>query len=58
MDHLLLECVMVQGMWRAFPNLFGCQWVLPSKVFEPFLAWKLAMGSKRGRICGGSLLRP
>lgn len=49
-DHLLLNCVMAQGMWLAFLNLFGCQWMLSRRVLYHFLAWSCAVGSKRGTM--------
>lgn len=50
-DHLLLGCEMAQVMWRTLLNLFGCQWVImPSRFLEYYLAWRYAVGTKRGRI--------
>jgi hypothetical protein len=38
-DHLLLHCEAAVGMWSFVLNMFGIQWVLPTKVLDLLLGW-------------------
>lgn len=47
-DHLLI-CPISQFMWRMVLRWFGCSWVFPYSLKAHFEAWKMAVGSKRGK---------
>jgi hypothetical protein len=38
-DHLLLHCVVVRGLWNTFFARFGLCWVMPRSVKELFASW-------------------
>lgn len=48
--QLLLNCKVVQGLWSAVSNWFGCSWVLPHNIRGHFESWHMALCSNRGRV--------
>lgn len=48
-DHLILICLMAFQIWSSVLNWFWCNWVLPRCIFDQFDAWKLQIGSPKGR---------
>ena len=50
MDHLFLNCRVTQGLWNSVYSWFAMSGVLPAHFTQLFEAWKLGMGSRRGRI--------
>lgn len=49
-DHLLLNCRLPQFLWRSVVRWFGCRRVLLKYLHNLFEAWKVAVGSTRGRF--------
>lgn len=40
-DHPLLNCKMVQGLWFKFLSWFDCNWAHPSSILGLFEGWRL-----------------
>lgn len=55
-DHLLLNCLTAQVIWRTALNWFDCGWVRPCSLKDLFKAWKMAVGSQRGKALWRSFL--
>ena len=49
-DHLLLNCKVVQAVWKSVIGWFDCSWVLPSSLLDLFDAWKKSVGNARGKV--------
>lgn len=50
MDHLLLNCKVAQAVWTSGLGWFECSWTLPCSLQHLFEAWKMCVGSARGKI--------
>lgn len=48
-DHVLVQCLMAYHVWNSIVSEFDCTWVLPWGINELFEAWKLQIGSRKGR---------
>ena len=46
MEHILLHCPMISGLWTTLFSLQGGGWVCPYSVQELFLGWKILEGQK------------
>lgn len=51
---IFLNCKIVQKLWEAFLQTFGCQWMMPNRIYDLFLAWRWGTGLGRGRIMWSS----
>ena len=49
-DHLLVNCRVAMTIWRSVMKRFNYSWVFPRSISQLFEAWKMTVGSWRGRI--------
>lgn len=48
-DHLVLNLMVALTLWSSVLGWFEYIWVLPHDLFDLFEAWKVAVGSARGK---------
>lgn len=48
-DHLVLNFMVALTLWSSVLGWFEYIWVLPNDLFDLFEAWKMAVGSARGK---------
>lgn len=48
-DHSMLNYTMAYRIWITILNWFGCGRVLPRSIVELFEAWKLRIGTSKGK---------
>ena len=46
MEHILLRCPMISGLWTTLFSLQDGGWVCPYSIQELFLDWKILEGQK------------
>ena len=57
-DHLLLGCKTAYSLWISILGWFGLSWVFPKTLLDHFNAWKLTLGTTKGKHLWRTSLPP
>ena len=50
-NHILIHCTVVRGLWDIILVLCGVQWVFSESVKEVLCSWKGSFVGKKGKNC-------